>query len=161
VDAYSFVVKFFGMMNVAESRAVHDILKFTEKVGKRNSNKKCAFGDSELFTTYRYYERKFGPFENWPLLESRTFILALVQTVIFCRYSEIQNVEIDDIVFDPDYFKILIKKSKTDQQSRGEYVYIPKIENCKVDGHMLFCLYLQKLNCCKKSGNAKLFSPLK
>jgi integrase len=161
VDAYSFVVKFFGELNVSESRAVHDILKFIEKVGKRNSNKKCAFGEAELLTTYRYYVKKFGPFENWPLLESRTFMLALVQTVTFCRYSEIQNVEVNDIQFDTDYFKILIKKSKTDQQSRGEYVYIPKMLGTPIDGHMMFCLYLKRLDCGKKSGNVKLFSSLK
>jgi hypothetical protein len=129
VDAYSFVMKFFGMTNVAEQRAVHDILRFIDKVGKRTFNKKRAYGEKEILETYRCYVRKFGDFENWPLLESRTFTLAVVQTVTFCRYAEIQNVEIADITFDPEYIKKLIKKSKTDQQSRGEYVYVPKSKN--------------------------------
>jgi hypothetical protein len=161
VDAYSFVMKFFGMMSVAEHRAVHDILKFVDKVGKRNFNKKCAYGKKEILETYHCYVRKFGDFENWPLLESRTFILAIVQTVTFCRYSEIQNVEIADIIFDPDYIEMLIKKSKTDQQSRGEYVYIPKSKNSPVDSHMLLCLYMHKLNFNNVASNAKLFSSLK
>jgi hypothetical protein len=161
VDAYSFVMKFFGMMSVAEHRAVHDILKFVDKVGKRNFNKKCAYGEKKILETYRCYVRKFGDFEHWPLLESRTFILAIVQTVTFCRYSEIQNVEIADITFDPDYIKMLIKKSKTDQQSRGEYVYIPKSKHSPVDCRMLLCLYLHKLNFNNVSSSAKLFSSLK
>jgi hypothetical protein len=161
VDAYSFVMKFFGMMSVAEHRAFHDILKFVDKVGKRNFNKKCAYGKKEILETYHCYVRKFGDFENWPLLESRTFILAIVQTVTFCRYSEIQNVEIADIIFDPDYIKMLIKKSKTDQQSRCEYVNIPKSKNSPVDCHMLLCLYMHKLNFNNVASNAKLFSSLK
>jgi hypothetical protein len=161
LDAYSFVLKFFDMVSVAECRSIHDVMKYIEKTGTRNCNQKAAFGESELLKTLNCYLSKFGPFEKWPLLESRTFILAMVQTITFCRYSEIQNVEINDVMFHPEYFKILIKKSKTDQQCKGEYVYLPKVDTCKIDCHMMFCKYLQKYDFRKTAADSKLFSPLK
>jgi hypothetical protein len=87
------------MVNVADCRSIHDVMKYIEKTGTRNTNQKAGFGESEILKTYSCYRSKFGSFEKWPLLESRTFILAMVQTVTFCRYSEIQNVELADVIF--------------------------------------------------------------
>jgi integrase len=161
VDAYSFITKFFGMQNFVEDRAVHDVLKFVDKVAKRNSNKKAPFGEKEIEDTFEVYVKKYGPFQNWPILQRRTFMLAVFQTVTFCRYSEAQNVMIEDVVYDVDYIKILIKKSKTDQAAIGEYVYIPKVVNTRVDAHMLLCQYIHKTDFNNGSGSVYLFPSLK
>jgi hypothetical protein len=162
LDAYSFVVKFFGMQNHAEIGSVSDIKKFVEKVTVRNSRTRAAFGSAEVRLLWDKLEKKHGPIEKWSKLQLRTFTMAVFQHRTFCRFSDLEKIRIDDVLFNADYFKIFIRCSKTDQAGKGSFVYVPKKCTGFRDAHMLMCVYIQKMDFNNVTGTEMyLFPPLK
>jgi hypothetical protein len=67
--------------------------------------------------------------------------MTVLQHATFCRYSDVKEIRLADILFELDYFKITIRYSKTDQEGVGQYVYVSKSAGV-YDAHMLLCLYL-------------------
>jgi hypothetical protein len=162
LDAYSFVVKFFGMQNHADVQCVTDVKKFIEKVTVRNSRTRAAFGSAEVRLLWDRLEQKNGPIENWSKIQLRTFTMAVFQHRTFCRFSDLEKIRLDDVLFDADYFKILIRCSKTDQSGKGSYVYVTKKCTGFRDAHMLMCVYIQKMDFNNVTGTEiYLFPPLK
>jgi hypothetical protein len=81
-----------------------------------------------------------------PLVQLRTFVLAVIQYSSFCRFSDLAVVKLTDVIFELDYFKIVIQYSKTDQAGHGQEAYVLKSVDTVRDPHMLMCLYLQRLD---------------
>jgi hypothetical protein len=42
---------------------------------------------------------QYGNIEYWPRLSLRTFKLALFQHKTFCRFSDVANVKLNDLIF--------------------------------------------------------------
>jgi hypothetical protein len=162
LDAYSFVVKFFDMPNHAMEHSVGQVKKFVEKVTVRNTKTRAAFGANEVRILWEKLCNKYGPIENWSKLQIRSFTLAIFQHSTFCRFSDINKIKMDDVLFHTDYFKVFIRCSKTDQAGNGSYVYVPKSRTGFRDPHMLMCVYIQKMELDKDgSTDMYLFPPLK
>jgi hypothetical protein len=162
LEAYAFLTKFFNMPNVATDTVVNDVKKFCAKVTVQKTNKKDAFGIDEVRKLWFGSLKNDGDFEKWSKLKLRTFVLAIFQHKTFCRFSDTQNILLENVQFNTGYFKILVQKSKTDQSAKGEYVYLTKVSYAKMDAHLLFCKYLQIMgfeDC--NSNNTFLFPPLK
>jgi hypothetical protein len=106
LDAYSFVVKIFSMPNHADVRSVSDIKKFIEKVTVRKSRTRAAFGSAEVRLLWDRLEKKNGPIENWSKMQLRTFTMAVFQHRTFCRFSDLEKIRLNDVLFNADYFKI-------------------------------------------------------
>jgi hypothetical protein len=158
LDAYTFVVNFFDMRDCSKHKSVKDVMKFVEKAGVKNSNKKNAFGEAEVYLTYVKLVKKFGEIECWDKLLLRTFMLAVFQHKTFCRFSDAQKIRLKDVTYDIDHFKMLIVSSKTDQCGKGEFVYLPKVGYEIPDMHMLMCKYIQIMDLDNTGiGNVYLF----
>lgn len=44
----------------------------------------------------------------------------------FLRFSELASLRLEDLVFKPDHLELRIKRSKTDQEGKGETVFVSK-----------------------------------
>jgi len=159
-QSLSFVYKFYLMPNFATDKTVLDTLKFAGKVCTHRSNKKAPFGSAEVRLVFDKLMSKYGRIENLSAVDLRTFVMAIVQHKTFCRFSDVSKIRLDDMIFHADYFKIHIKQSKTDQQGKGGWVYIPKDNSGFLDAHMLCCVYLHKLGLDNKEPDMYLFPPL-
>jgi hypothetical protein len=138
LGTYALLTKFFNMPNVANDTLVHYVKKYCAKITVLNTNKKDAFGIYEVKKLWYGLLEIDGEFENWSKLKLRTFMLAIFQHKTCCRFSDTQNILIENIKYNKDYFKILVQKSKTDQSAKGEFVYLTKVCNAKMDAHLLF-----------------------
>jgi len=145
LGALSFTYKFFIMPNFVDDKTVCDTKKFVDKVCAHTDNKKQPFGSSEVRLVFDNLMRKVKSIEELSPVDLRTFVMAVLQHKTFCRFSDISKIKLDDMLFHTDYFKLRIRQSKTDQQAKGAWVYVPKQENGFLDAHMLCCLYLHKL----------------
>jgi integrase len=162
LDAYSFVMKFFEMPNHANVNSVTEIKRFVEKVTVRNTRTRAAFGAAEVRILWEKLTAKYGPIESRSKMQLRSFTLAIFQHSTFCRFSDVEKIKLDDVMFHTDYFKVYIRCSKTDQAGNGSYVYVPKANTGFRDPHMLMCVYIQKMEFEKcKSEDLYLFPPLK
>jgi hypothetical protein len=162
IDAYNFIVKFYDMPSFAAESVVSDVRKFVEKVTVRNSRLRAAFGSAEVRKLWDSMEENFGSVESWSKLNLRTFVMSVFQHRTFCRFSDLEKIKLEDVIFNADYFKIFIRCSKTDQTGQGSYVYVPKCTTGFKDAHMLMCVYIQMMefNDCT-STDMYLFPPLK
>jgi hypothetical protein len=161
-DAYAFLAKIFRMENVTKDSVVEDVKKFVSKITVHKSNKKLSFGFKEVKILWNGMTKMYGELETWSKLNVRTFMLAIFQHKTFCRFSDVQKIKIDDVMFCNGYFKILISHSKTDQSGKGDYVFLAKNENCNMDAHLLFCKYIQIMGFNEiDAKNLYLFPPLK
>jgi hypothetical protein len=91
------------------------VKKFVFKACPKRSNLKCPFGAVEVRKMWNKLESKYVNLSNVPIVELRSFVMAVTQYSTFCRFSDLSVVKLDDIIFDIDYFKIVIQYSKTDQ----------------------------------------------
>jgi hypothetical protein len=144
LSALSFVLKFFGSVDIVRDPAVYELKRFLAKVCPHVVNKKQPFGSAEVRALWDRIDAA-GGLQALTQTELRTFVLTVTQHASFCRYSDLQNVKLDDLVFELDYVKIHIRYSKTDQEGIGQTVFIPKNHGRKHDAHMLLCLYLSTL----------------
>jgi hypothetical protein len=88
-------------------------------------------------------------------------MLAVFQHKTFCRFSDAQKIRLKDVIYDVDYFKMLIVSSKTDQCGKGEFVYLPKVGSEIPDMHMLMCKYVHLMEFVDTgTEKAYLFPPL-
>ena len=62
------------------------------------------------------------------------------------RFNEVANLRYEDLIWTPIGFDILIKKSKTDQHAKGDYVSISRHSNPVLCPVSLTLLYLKRLN---------------
>jgi hypothetical protein len=136
LSALSFIYRFF---------LVHDVKKFMEKVCPHVNNKKAAFGSKEVRQCWDKIDSKTGGIQNLSKLELRTFVLAVFQHKMCCRFNDIAHVKLDDIVHILDYFTVRICCSKTDHGGKGQSVFLPKSSSNFRDPHMLMCLYLKTM----------------
>jgi hypothetical protein len=156
LNAYSFLLRFFGSPDIVSDPSVYELKRFLAKVCPHVANKKLPFGSAEVRALWDSIEAT-GGIERLSKLEFRTFVMAVNQHATFCRFSDLQNVKITDLLFELDYFKINIQYSKTDQAGVGQYVYVPK-NQCARDAHMLLCLYLSDID--TTDDTMYLFPPL-
>jgi site-specific recombinase XerD len=142
----SFCFKFFLVEDVYQNDIVGPVRKFVEKVCPRRVNLKAPFADREVRKIWNYIECKYKNLSAVPIVQLRTFVLAVIQYASFCRFSDLAVVKLDDVVFDVDYFKICIQYSKTDQAGIGQEAFVLKSVDIVRDPHMLMCVYLQRLD---------------
>ena len=76
----------------------------------------------------------------------RTIWRIFIEFFGLLRFNEVANLTFDDILWTPLGFDIHIKKSKTDQHSKGDYVSIIKNKTAAICPVALTLFYLNKLN---------------
>ena len=64
--------------------------------------------------------------KNINVLSMRTLNIALISYAGFLRYDEVIELRGNDIMFEKSYVKIFLKKSKGDQENKGDWVYIAR-----------------------------------
>ena len=141
----SFLFKFYLVEDFTLDKSVIDVMKFVAKVSPHRSNKKDAFGSVEIRAIWDKIDAVYKSTEKMPLVELRTFVMSVFQHKTFCRFSDVAGIKLSDILYDLDYFKVIIRYSKTDQGGLGQTVYLTKSSSLYRDPHMLMCLYLQKI----------------
>jgi len=159
MSAISFIYRFFLMPNTAEDKTVSDIRRFVQKVCIKPCNKKSAFGSAEIRKVWDYIDNHKGGIELLSLAELRTFVMAVFQHKTFCRFSDVRVLKLEHLCYEPDFFRVFIPVSKTDQAGRGATVYLTKHKNSRRDAHMLLCLYLNRLSIDQQE-NMYLFPPI-
>lgn len=160
ISSLSFIYRFYQTQNFTEDKSVCDLKQFVAKVCPKKGNKKQPFGATEVRQIFDKLCEKSGPPSTWSKLQLRTFMLAVFQHKTFCRYSDVMQIKLSDILFDTEYFKIHIRQSKTDQKGEGSFVYLPKQPNSFLDPHMLLCLYVHGMNFDENDPDVYLFPPL-
>jgi integrase len=161
LTAISFLFRFFLVPDPTGDQMVSDVLKFVSKVTSHVDRKKSGFGSAEVRKLWDKLEAKFGAIESMPLVELRTFVMIVTQHATLCRYSDIQNVKLSDVLHEVDYFEIHIGYSKTDQSGIGQIALLPRAPNVFRDPHQLMCCYLHKLDSVNASPDCYLFPPLR
>jgi hypothetical protein len=144
LSALSFVLRFFGAADIVRDPIVYELKRFLAKVCPHIANKKQPFGSAEVRALWDRIDAA-GGLQTLSVTELRTFVMTVTQHATFCRFSDLSNVKLDDLIFELDYVKINIRYSKTDQAGVGQSVFVPKNQNCTHDAHMLLCLYLTTL----------------
>ena len=162
LSALAFFFKFYYVRDFVQDPMINTMKKFLAKVCAHGNNRKEAFGSTQVRLLWNQIDQN-GGIHNIPLLELRTFVMTIFQHVTFCRFSDLSNLRLKDVLHEVDYFTVHIRYSKTDQAGVGQTVFIPKLDSVHQDPHMLMCLYLHKLD--EKSiqgpGEMYLFPPLK
>lgn len=160
VDALSFVYRFFLVRDNLVDSTVHTVLKFLKKVCTSVSLRKAPFGSAEIRKLWDTMDKNYPNLSDVPLVELRSFVMLVIQHASFCRFSDIANVKLSDLFFELDYFKIVIRYSKTDQTGEGQTVYVPDSSTGLRSPHRLMCLFLHRVH---GEGNDSiyLFPPLK
>jgi site-specific recombinase XerD len=161
LTAISFLFRFFLVPDPTTDQMVKDVLKFVSKVTSHVDRKKCGFGSAEVRKLWDKLESKYGNIEAMPLVELRTFVMIVTQHATLCRYSDIQNVKLSDVLHEVDYFEIHIGYSKTDQSGIGQIALLPRAPNVFRDPHQLMCCYLHRLDAVNVSPDCYLFPPLR
>jgi site-specific recombinase XerD len=161
LNAVSFVFRFFLVPDPTTDTMVKDVLKFVNKVAPHNTRKKEGFGSQHVRSLWDKLEKKYKNIESIPLLELRSFVMIVTQHATLCRYSDIQELKLSNVVHDVDFFKLNIQYSKTDQGGIGQVALLPKGLDGYHDAHMLMCLYLHLLSRHAIEPDCYLFPPLK
>ena len=76
----------------------------------------------------------------------RTIWRIFIEFFGILRFNEVANLTFNDIIWTSTGFNIFIKKSKTDQHSKGDYVSIIKNKNAVICPVALTLFYLNRLN---------------
>jgi site-specific recombinase XerD len=143
LSAISFVFRFFHVTDIVQDPSVYELKRFLAKACPHIANKKQPFGSAEVRALWNKIAAQPGGFTALSQAELRTFVMIVIQHASFCRFSDLQNVTLNDLLFELDYFKIHIRYSKTDQNGIGQSAFVPKIRDSEHDPHKLMCLYLQ------------------
>jgi site-specific recombinase XerD len=159
LNSISFCLRFFTTADITKDVIVEPVKKFVMKVCPKTSNLKAPFGAGEVRKLWNFIENKYKDLSRVPLVELRSFVLAVIQYHSFCRFSDLAVVKLSDVLFELDYFKVEIQYSKTDQAGTGQEAFILKSVDSIHDPHMLMCLYLQVLDSYDVQ-NLYLFPPL-
>jgi len=157
LDGLSFLYGFYGMPNYTLDPSVHDTKTFVSKICSHPQNQKNALTSADVWNLWDSLLAKYEWFESFLLAELRTFTMCLFQHTMFCRFSDLKQIKLDNILFDADYMKIKIEKLKTDQAGRGDYVFVPNQTHGFINPHMLLCLYIQQLGDVRYSDTVYLF----
>jgi len=160
LSSVAFIYRFFLVPNAVADPAVAEVKRFTKKACINRQNKKSAFGSAEIRKIWAALDEKKGGVEKLNCHDLRTFVMAVFQHKTFCRYSDLKSIKISDVQFHCDYFKILVRFSKTDQGGLGSYVYLAKPTSGSRDPHTLLCYYFMKMNFAEED-DMYLFPPLK
>lgn len=159
IASLSFVYRFFLMPNFADEKTVRDVSKFVSKSSAHSNRKKDALDSAKIRKLWDAMEKN-GGIERLSKVDLRSFVMTIFQHKSFCRYSDLAHVKLSDVIFNADYFKIIIRYSKTDQAGIGAPVYVVKDLSGFRDAHMLLCIYLQNMNF-PHDEDVYLFPPLK
>jgi len=161
LKSWSFVTKFFMCTDYTHHHSVKEMKKFAQKACTRKSNQKQPFGAAEVRKIWDKIDTE-GGLEKLDFKDFRTFMMAVFQHRTFCRFSDLKNITLADVFHNVDYFKIHVKFTKTDQQGRGQWLFLPKECDVFRDSHMLMCLYVHHLdlNVDIPSPHVYLFPPL-
>ena len=146
LHSVSFLSKFFMVRDYVQDPMIKDMKRFLQKVCERHYNKKDGFGSAEVRTLWNSIDTTKGGVSELSLLQLRTFVMTVFQHTTFCRFSDLKNIKLSDLLHDIDYFTVKIRYSKTDQAGVGQTVFVPKLATVHRDPHMLMCLYLQRLD---------------
>jgi integrase len=146
LSSLSFVYRFYNTPNFVLDPMVSEVKKFAMKTCEHLTNVKHAFGSAEVRAMWDALDEKYGGVQHLPKLELRTFMIAVFQHQTFCRFSDLAQIRLSDVIHDVDFFKIRIKYSKTDQGGEGGYVFLPKSASALRDPHMLMCIYIHRMD---------------
>jgi hypothetical protein len=115
--AWSFLSRFFSCTDYTQDYTVASMKKFTEKACNKKTNKKLPFGSAEVCKIWNCIEATKltkGNVGQLNLKDFRTFMMAVFQHKTFCRFSDLQQIQLKDVLHDVDYFKIHVTFTKTD-----------------------------------------------
>ncbi len=159
LSSLSFVYRFFLMPNFTEDPSVYQVTRFVKKACYRVDRRKDALGSAEIRKMWDNIDLKYGGVEKLSKVELRSFVMTVLQHNTFCRFSDLQQIKLSDVIFNSDYFKFVIRYSKTDQSGQGSCAFMPKNSSGFRDPHMLLCLYLQNMDF-PSDPDTYLFPPL-
>jgi site-specific recombinase XerD len=146
LKSISFCFRFFMVPDITQDVVIEPIKRFVSKVCPKVTNLKKPFGAVEVRKMWNFIEQKYINLSSVPIVELRSLVLTVTQYHSFCRFADLAVVKLSDVVFDLDYFKIVIQYSKTDQIGEGQEAFVLKSADRLRDPHMLMCLYLQRLD---------------
>jgi len=90
LSALSFLYRFFLVHKTIEQEVL-DVKRFMEKVCPHVSKKKAAFGSMEVRQCCDKIDSKSGWIQNLTKLELHTFVMAVFQHKMFCRFNDIKK----------------------------------------------------------------------
>ena len=80
------------------------------------------------------------------LVNLRTIWRVFIEFFGLLRFNEVANLTFQDLSWNPNGFDIFIKKSKTDQHAKGDFVSIVKNNNPVICPVLLTLHYLKRMN---------------
>jgi hypothetical protein len=74
--------------------------------------KKQPFGSAEVSVLWDKIDAA-GGLEILSQVELCTFVMTMIQHATFCRFSDVQNLRLSDLIFELDYLKMLVRYYQT------------------------------------------------
>ena len=123
----------------------------TRSVTRALEGAKRSFGrpsvSAKIFTTDHLQSLShFARKSSCSFVFLRTVWRIFIEFFGLLRFNEVANLRYEDITWTPVGFDISIKKSKTDQHAKGDYVSISRNDNPVLCPVSLTVLYLKRLN---------------
>jgi site-specific recombinase XerD len=146
LNSITFVFRWLLIDDLSSNVHVQEVFKFLKKTCPKRCNKKQELGVKEIRKMWDELVKKYGDIMSAPLATIRSFVFLVTQHATFCRYSDLANVKLSDLLYEIDYFTITIRISKTDQAGSGQNVYIPANIYPGRCPQMLMCLYLHRFH---------------
>lgn len=162
LEGIAFLYRFYLVPQITDMPVIHQLKRFVGKVCGYPKKRKDAFGAAEVRRIWDEIDVQ-GGLQALDSVQLRTFMMAVFQHATFCRFSDLKGLQLDDLIFQTDMFKIHVGYSKTDQEGRGQWLIMPKSSSPYRDPHMLMCVYLHRLKLDSSQPAAQplyLFPPL-
>ena len=152
IDAFRFIVKLFDFRAI-ESDTFYHLRKYIKKFAVKINRDRLGFRYTHLEKIYK----NLKCVHTLTPCNYRSFIMIVFMYHTLCRYDCITHIQMKHITFHSNFFEILIVKSKTDQEGRGQKVYVP--HKPLWSPHRLLCDYI--MDCNFQNDDDFLFPPLK
>ena len=143
ISSLDFICKIFGYETVGAEFSIKNSLKFIEKVSLKITKPRKPL-TIEILNQLCINVEKNGGTKNLSFVQHRTFIMIIVNYFSLMRFDCIQKVLISDLLFMPDFIKIHVCTSKTDQTGDGQAAYVVSTSQPH-DPYHLTREYLDKL----------------
>jgi hypothetical protein len=140
------VYRWFLIDNLLEDQNIIDVRRFLSKTCPKVCNRKDALGIVQIRKIWDAIDREYPDLDKVPAVTLRTFVMTVIQYASFCRYSDIAELRLDDVVYHMDYFQLNIRFSKTDQAGAGQTAFVPRNGHSVRCPHKLMCLFLHKMH---------------
>ena len=125
IESTLFAIKHYHVFAGAIDPTCNALVNYIAEAAKRMNNRQTKKKEPLLFEHLTKIFENIGKKES-TLLDFRNFTLMVVSFAGFLRYSEVSNLTLGDIVFEPTFMRLFIEQSKTDQYREGHWVFIAK-----------------------------------